>query len=67
MTFPQDELGPRWSQLRDELAPFIGERAVSLLTFALADASGSAALTGPAREALVANGEDPDDPQVTEA
>ena len=67
MTFPHAELGQRWSQLREELAPFIGERAVSLLTFALADASGSAIVAEPARRALVDSGEDPDDPQVTEA
>ena len=67
MTLPHDELGPRWTQLRDELAPFIGDRAVSLLTFALAEASGREALAQPARQALLADGEDPEAPQVTEA
>ena len=67
MTLPHDELGPRWTELRDELAPFIGDRAVSLITFALAEASGRAALAEPARQALLADGEDPEAPQVTEA
>jgi hypothetical protein len=67
MTFLQDELGPRWTELRDELAPYIGERVVALLAFTLAEASGSEALASHFRQALVEDGENPDDPQVTEA
>ena len=52
--------------LRDQLVPFIGERAVALLSYALADAAGAESAAG-FRDSLVAAGEDPDNPQVTEA
>lgn len=52
--------------LRDELAPLIGERAVALFGHAISDGYGGA-LALQSRQALVAGGENPDAPQVTEA
>ena len=52
--------------LRDDLAPLIGERAVALFGHAISDGFGGA-LAQESRRALVAGGENPDAPQVTEA
>lgn len=54
------------SAARDEAAPLIGERAVALFEHALCAGFGGS-LAEPTRAALVARGEDPDHPQVTEA
>jgi len=56
-----------WRQLREQLVPYIGERAVSLFAYAIADASGDDEGSVRLRSALVDAGEDPDSPQVTEA
>ena len=61
-----DELDHAWNTLRDELVPYIGERAASLFAYAIADA-GDSALTDVFRKVLVDSGENVDDPQVTEA
>jgi hypothetical protein len=53
--------------LREQLAPYIGERAVALLSYAIADAAGDREEAEPLRRALLEAGEDPDAPQVTEA
>ena len=57
----------QWYALRDELAPFIGERAVSLFGYAISDETGSLVCSVHFRRILVDSGEDPDAPQVTEA
>lgn len=56
-----------WYTLRDELVPFIGERAVSLFSYAISDANDCLVCSVFFRRILIDNGEDPDDPQVTEA
>lgn len=53
--------------IRDALAPIIGERAVTLFSYAIADASGATAAAAPLREAIEKAGENPDSPSVTEA
>ena len=53
--------------LRDELVPFIGERAVSLFSYAISDENDCLVCSVFFRRILIDNGEDPDNPQVTEA
>ena len=60
----------QWYTLKDQLVPFIGERAVTLFAFAISRAAGSAVSVAFFTEILVAAGEDLDDPDdisVTEA
>ena len=57
----------QWYVLRDELAPFIGERAVSLFSYAISDENDCLVCSVFFRRILIDNGEDPDNPQVTEA
>lgn len=57
----------QWYTLYDALVPFIGERAVSLFSYAISDASDSLVCSVFFRRILIDNGEDPDNPQVTEA
>jgi hypothetical protein len=56
-----------WYSLRDEIAPWIGERAVTLFAYAISDAAGSTVLAPYFRKLLVDAGDDPVSPQVTEA
>jgi hypothetical protein len=56
-----------WYALRDELVPFIGERAVSLFSYAISDENDCLVCSVFFRRILIENGEDPDNPQVTEA
>ena len=56
-----------WYTLRDELAPLIGERAVSLFCYAISDENDCLVCSVFFRRILIDNGEDPDNPQVTEA
>jgi hypothetical protein len=56
-----------WYTLRDELVPFIGERAVSLFCYAISDENDCLVCSVFFRRILIDNGEDPDNPQVTEA
>ena len=56
-----------WYSLRDEIAPWIGERAVTLFAYAISDAAGSRVLAPYFRKILVDAGDDPVSPQVTEA
>ena len=53
--------------LRDALVPYIGERAVSLFCYAISDENDCLICSVFFRRALIENGEDPDNPQVTEA
>jgi hypothetical protein len=55
-----------WYVLRDELGPFIGERAVSLFSYAISDESDCLVCSVFFRRILIDSGEDPDNPQVTE-
>ena len=56
-----------WYTLYDELAPFIGERAVSLFSYAISDENDCLVCSVFFRRVLIDNGEDPDNPQVTDA
>ncbi len=56
----------QWYTLRDELVPFIGERAVSLFSYAISDENDCLVCSVFFRRILIDNGEDPDNPQVTE-
>jgi hypothetical protein len=57
----------QWYTLRDALAPFIGERAVSLFSYAISDENDCLVCSVFFRKILIDAGEDPDNPQVTEA
>jgi hypothetical protein len=59
-----DDLG--WHDLRDEIAPWIGERAVTLFSYAISHEYGSAVTARYFRTILTDAGDDPDHPQVTE-
>jgi hypothetical protein len=54
-------------ELREELVPFLGERAVTLFAFAVADGYPSREVAAPLRQEIEDSGDDPLDPQVTEA
>lgn len=56
-----------WYTLYDQLAPFIGERAVSLFSYAISDENDSLICSVFFRRILIDAGEDPDNPQVTQA
>jgi hypothetical protein len=58
---------PSESALRDEIVPYLGERAVTLFAFAVADGYPSAEVAAPLRREIEESGDDPVDPQVTEA
>lgn len=62
-----DELPTELATARDALVPFIGERAVTLFAYAIADEAGTLVTSAFFRRILVDSGEDPDHPQVTEA
>lgn len=56
-----------WFAARDEVVPYLGERAVDLFSLAISRAYGAPYPVAYFRRALVANGDDPDAPHVTEA
>ncbi|HEY0259326.1 MAG TPA: hypothetical protein VGC18_05690 [Lacisediminihabitans sp.] len=56
-----------WQALWDEIAPWIGERALTLFAYAIADEDGSLPTALSFRRTLLEAGDDPDNPQVTEA
>lgn len=58
---------PDWEPLREKIAPFIGERAVSLLAFAVFDEVDGLEGAAYFREQLRESGTDVDEPDVTEA
>jgi hypothetical protein len=55
-----------WFSLRDELVPFVGERAFALFAFAISQENASEADVAYFRAALGQTGTDADHPQVTE-
>ncbi|QEO10277.1 hypothetical protein [Protaetiibacter larvae] len=55
-----------WYTLKDELEPYIGERAVSLFSYAISDANECLICSVFFRRILIESGDDPDNPQVTE-
>jgi hypothetical protein len=63
-----DQISPfsEWYSARDELVPFIGERAFSLFAFTVFDESGGRVGASYFRDLLTASGNNVDDPQVTE-
>lgn len=63
---PSYEAQAQWYALRDELVPYIGQRAVNLFSYAISDANGSALCTEHFRRILLESGDAPDDAQVTE-
>jgi hypothetical protein len=56
-----------WFALRDELIPYLGERVVTLFSFAISDAYPAAYPAEFFRRELSLAGDDPLDPHVTEA
>ena len=56
-----------WFSLRDQLVPYLGERAVTLFSFAISDGYPAPYPAGFFRRELELSGDDPLDPQVTEA
>jgi hypothetical protein len=58
---------PEWQVLREEIVPFVGERALSLLAFALFDEADGFEGAAYFRELLSESGTDVDAPEVTEA
>ncbi|HTL39896.1 MAG TPA: hypothetical protein VL294_00315 [Pseudolysinimonas sp.] len=61
-----DEAFLSWHALKDDVEPYIGERAVSLFCYAVSEAAGGAGPAQHFRRILVDSGDDPDDPVVTE-
>lgn|SRR5690606_19367806 len=57
----------RWFDVREELASLVGERAVTLLSFAISEGVGAPFCVANFRTELLEAGDDPDAPQVTEA
>ncbi len=58
---------PEWKRLRDEIVPYVGERALALLAFAVFDESDGFEGAAFFRESLRESGTDVDAPQVTES
>jgi hypothetical protein len=56
----------QWYTLKDELEPYIGERAVSLFSYAISDANDCLVCSVFFRRILIDSGDDPDNPTVTE-
>jgi hypothetical protein len=64
---PSFEVYMGWYRLRDELEPYIGERAVLLFAYAISEANGCVVCAASFRRVLVESGDDPDNPEVTES
>lgn len=58
---------PEWQRLREEIVPYVGERALSLLAFAVFDESDGFEGAAYFRESLRVSGTDVDAPEVTES
>lgn len=56
----------QWYTLKDELVPYIGERAFSLFSYAISDANDCLVCSVFFRRILIESGDDPDNPEVTE-
>ncbi|MHB1172217.1 MAG: hypothetical protein ACYCZY_06940 [Lacisediminihabitans sp.] len=55
-----------WYTLKDELVPWIGERAFTLFCYVISDENGCLTCSLFFRKILVDSGDDPDNPEVTE-
>jgi hypothetical protein len=58
---------PEWETLREQIVPYVGERAVSLLAFAVFDEADGFEGAAYFRESLRESGTDVDSPEVTES
>ncbi len=58
---------PEWETLREEIVPYVGERALSLLAFAVFDEADGFEGAAYFRESLRESGTDVDSPEVTES
>lgn len=56
-----------WFRARDEVVPFLGERAVDLFSLAISRAYGAPYTVAFFEHTLSASGDDPAEPEVTEA
>jgi hypothetical protein len=56
----------QWYELRDELVPWIGERAFTLFCYSISTANRCENCSLFFRKLLVDSGDDPDNPEVTE-
>jgi hypothetical protein len=56
-----------WFTLKDEVVPWIGERAFTLFAHSISDAGRCLNSSLYFRKALIDSGDDPDSPEVTEA
>ena len=65
--FDQVSPFPEWETLREEIVPYVGERALSLLAFAVFDEADGFEGAAYFREALRVSGTDVDLPEVTES
>lgn len=63
---PSFEAHQTWRRLRAELVPYLGERAIALVSLAVVSGRRSAGWTHRFRAEVARGGDDPDDPQVTE-
>lgn len=66
---PPDQVSPfpEWETLREEIVPYVGERALSLLAFAVFDEADGFEGAAYFRESLRESGTDVDSPEVTES
>ena len=62
-----DENDAHAAQLHEDIVPFLGERVVTMFAFAVADAFPAPDVAAPYRHEIEESGDDPLDPQVTEA
>jgi hypothetical protein len=58
---------PEWETLREEITPYVGERALSLLAFAVFDEADGFEGAAYFRESLRESGTDVESPEVTES
>jgi hypothetical protein len=58
---------PEWETLREQIVPYVGERALSLLAFAVFDEADGFEGAAYFRESLREAGTDVDSPEVTES
>ncbi len=56
----------QWFEVRDAVAPYIGDRAVALFSYAISEANDCLVWSAYFRRTLSESGEDPDHPSVTE-
>ena len=55
-----------WFEVRDAVAPYIGDRAVALFSYAISDANDCLVWSAYFRRSISESGENPDNPSVTE-